>query len=108
MTFKDKLKQTFAGAALAGALLFAAPHKAQAQHIGFGISIGGPVYGGYYAPGPYAYGPAYYGYPAYGPGYAYGGYYGPRFYGRGYGYGRGFYGHEGWEHEGWRHGGWRR
>ncbi|GAA3756668.1 hypothetical protein [Terriglobus aquaticus] len=77
------------GAALAGALLFAAPKKAEAQ-VSFGISVGRPVYGygyGYrpYYPAPYAYGyPApvygYYGRPYYRPYYH-------AYYGRPYGYG---------------------
>ncbi len=77
-----------AGAALAGAMLFTAPHKAEAQRVGFGISIGtpAPVYYGpsYVAPAPV------YPYPAYyGPAYGYYGYYGHPYYG---GY-RGYYGH---------------
>ena len=102
MTILKAMTKWITGAALAVALLFATPHKAEAQRIGFGISIGTPAYGGYYGPGyvrpyPYAYG---YGYPAYGPAY-YGGYYGRPYYGGGYYrgggyggyYGRGSYGH---------------
>ena len=88
MSMLKTMTKWLAGAALAGALLFAAPQKAEAQRVGFGISIGGPVYGGgyypYAAPSPY-----YAGYPAY-----YGGYYGPHYYGRPYygGYRGGYYG----------------
>lgn len=80
------------GAALAGALMFAAPKKADAQ-VSFGISVGRPAYGYGYAPRPYYggyYRPYAYGYPAYGyPAYGYG--YAPRpyyhaYYGRPYGY----------------------
>ena len=79
------------GAALAGALLFAAPHKAEAQtRFSFGVSVGHPYYGGYYQP----YYSGYYApYPVYGPPYAYG-YYRPHrhYYGPGpYAY-RGYYG----------------
>ena len=49
MTILKTISKLLTGAALAGALLLAAPHKAEAQRIGFGISIGGPAYyGGYY------------------------------------------------------------
>jgi hypothetical protein len=75
------------GAALAGALLFAAPQKAEAQRVGFGISIGtGPAFGGGYYGGPRYVRP----YPAYGYGYPVGYGYGyPAYYG---GYGRPYYG----------------
>ena len=97
MKIKSTLTKMITGAALAGALLFAAPKKADAQ-VSFGISVGRPAYGYGYGYRPYAYGypgyagyPGYYGYarpyPAYGAGY-----YGPRPYYRGYarpyGYGR--------------------
>jgi hypothetical protein len=98
------ISKMITGAALAGALLFATPHKAEAQRVGFGISVGvpAPVYGpgyygaGYVAPYPY-YGPSYYGPAYYGRGY-YGGYYGRGYYGGGYrgGYvGRGYVGGRG-------------
>ena len=110
--FTKAIKKIITGAALAGALLFAAPHKAEAQRIGFGISIGGPVYGGgYYGPRyvrPYpAYGPAYYGgYPyAYGRPY-YGGGYARPYYGGGYR--GGYYGGRGYGYGGGYRGGWRR
>ncbi len=96
MKMTKAITKWMTGAALAGALLLAAPHKAEAQHVSFGVSVGAPVVygGGYYGPRyvrpyPYAYGypyygPSYYGYgrPYYG-GYAHGyygrgGYYGPR------------------------------
>ncbi len=97
MKMMTAIAKGLTGAALAGALLLAAPQKAEAQRFGVGISIGGPVYGGgYYGPRyvrPYPYG---YGYPySYGPGY-YGsyGYYGRPYVGGYYhGYpGRGYYG----------------
>lgn len=94
MKITRTITKLLTGAALAGALLLAAPHKAQAQRIGFGIGIGGPVYGGgYYGPRyvrPYPYG---YRYPGYAPGYAYPGYYGGGggYYGRPY-YSRPYYG----------------
>ena len=83
------------GVALAGALLLAAPHKAEAQRFGIGISVGAPVVygGGYYGPRyvqPYPY---VYGAPYYGPGYY--GYYGRPYVGgyyRGGYYGHGYYG----------------
>jgi hypothetical protein len=86
MTMLKTITKWLTGAALAGALLMAAPHKAEAQRVGFGISIGGPAYyGGYY-------GPAYYG-GGYGGGYYRGGY-GGGYYRGGYGggYARGGYG----------------
>jgi hypothetical protein len=99
------------GAALAGALLFAAPQKAEAQRVGFGISIGtGPAYGGgyyggprYVRPYPYGYPAAYgYGYPAYGYGYS------RPYYGGGYvgGYRGGYY-NRGYVGGGYRGGGYR-
>ncbi len=99
MKIMKTMTKWLTGAALAGALLFAAPHKAEAQRVGFGISIGtGPVYGGYYGPHyvrPYPYGyPAYYG-GYYGPRPYYGGYYGGRPYARSYGYRGGGYGYRG-------------
>lgn len=85
MSLKTTIAKMITGAALAGALLFAAPHKAEAQRVAFGVTIGngpvysGPVYSGYYGPAyvrPYPY----YGYRYYGPAY-----YGPRpYYGRPY------------------------
>ena len=95
MTITKTITKWLTGAALAGALLMAAPHKAEAQRVGFGISIGGGGYGGYYGgpgyarPYPYAYG-----YPYYGPAYYGGGYYGGGYYRGGYGggYYRGGYG----------------
>jgi hypothetical protein len=79
-------------AILAGAALTAAAPAAEAQHVGFGISVGvpapayyppAPIYGGYYGyyghpwgyPAPYYHG--YYGHP-------WGGYYGHPAYGRGW------------------------
>jgi hypothetical protein len=93
MKITKTLTKWITGAALAGALLFAAPKKADAQ-VSFGISVGRPVYGYGYGYRPYAYGypaPYAYGYPA--P--VYGGYYGRpyyrpyyhAYYGRPYGYG---------------------
>ena len=92
MTITKTMTKWMTGAALAGALMFAAPKKADAQ-VSFGISVGHPYYGygyGYrpyygYAPGPYAYGyPAYgyYGHPYYGRPYYH------AYYGRPYGYRR--------------------
>ena len=97
MSMTKTISKWLTGAALAGALLFAAPHKAEAQRVGFGISIGAPVYGGgYYGPAygayPYAYGYPYYGgYYGYGHPYYGGGYYRGGYGGRGYvgGYARG-------------------
>lgn len=93
-----------AGAALAGALFFATPQKAEAQRFSVGIGIGAPVYGGGYCNPYYGYRcyPYAVGYPVYGGyyGHAYRGYYGRPYYGaaysRGYygrGYVRGGYGH---------------
>ena len=92
MKITGTLTKWMTGAALAGALLFAAPKKADAQ-VSFGISVGHPAYGygygyrpyysGYYR--PYAYGYPAYGYPAYGYGYHYRPYY-HAYYGRPYGY----------------------
>ena len=88
MKLTTTLTKWITGAALAGALLFAAPKKAEAQ-VSFGISVGHPgyygpaygygyrpYYGGYYAPSPVYYGPRPY---AYGYGYRpyYRGYYRP-------------------------------
>lgn len=72
MGMTKTITRILSGAALAGALLLATPQKAEAQRVGFGISIGtGPVYtGGYYGPRyvrPYPYYPynsGYYGYYA--------------------------------------------
>lgn len=63
------ISKWMAGAALAGALFFAAPQKSQAQ-VAVGVRIGGPVYGRpayrpyyrpygyrYYAPRPVYYAP---------------------------------------------------
>lgn len=83
-----------AGAALAGALMFAAPQKSEAQ-VHVGVAIGGPVVVARPYPGPY-YRPYYSGYyPGYRPYYGYGygyyrpyGYYAPRPYYRPYAYGR--------------------
>ena len=87
MKITKTITKWMTGAALAGALLFAAPHKAEAQsHFSFGVSVGHPYYGGYSQP----YYSGYYApYPVYGPGY---GYYHPyRHYYRPYAY-RGYYG----------------
>ena len=111
MTITKTISKWLTGAALAGALLFAAPHKAEAQRIGFGISIGGPgYYGAYYGPRyvrpypVYGYG---YGYPYYGGGY-YGGYYGRPYYAGGYR--GGYYGGRGYAGSGFAggRGGYRR
>jgi hypothetical protein len=75
-------------AILAGAALVAATPKAEAQHVGFGITIGAPAY---YPQAPYYYGGyyrPYYGHPYYGRPYYHG-------YGYGYGYGHPYYG-RGW------------
>ncbi len=94
MQIKQSIKRVLTGAALAGALLVAAPHKAEAQRIAFGVTIGHPYYG--YGYRPYGYG--YYGYRPYvvapPPPVVYGGYYRPFGY-RHYYYGRpyGYYGH---------------
>ena len=90
MKITKTITKWMTGAALAGALLFAAPHKADAQ-VSFGIRVGRPYYGGYYGYRPY-YG-GYYArpYPVYGPGY-----YAPP-----YGYYSPYYRHEWREHE-WR------
>ena len=43
---QKQIAKWFTGAALAAALLVAAPHQAQAQQIAFGVQVGGyPVYG---------------------------------------------------------------
>lgn len=102
MSLKTTIAKMITGAALAGALLFAAPHKAEAQRVGFGVTIGtGPVYSGYYSGyygpryvRPYPYYNGYYGPAYYGPRYYGHGYYGPRpYYGRPYArpYGGGYY-----------------
>ena len=95
MKITNTLTKWITGAALAGALLFAAPKKADAQ-VSFGISVGHPYYGGGYGYGyrPY-YGAGYYRPYAYGyPGYGYSGrpYYGRPYYHAYYGrpYGRGY------------------
>lgn len=81
MTITKTIAKWVAGAAVAGAMMFALPQKAEAQSSwSFGVSVGN---GGYYSR-PYAYG-----YPAYRPYYSgyYPSYYGayPRpYYGRGY------------------------
>ena len=92
MKITGTLTKWMTGAALAGALMFAAPKKADAQ-VSFGISVGHPAYGygygygyrPYYRPygyAPYAYGgPGYYGRPYYRPYYH-------AYYGRPYGYRR--------------------
>lgn len=94
MKITKTLTKWITGAALAGALLFAAPKKADAQ-VSFGISVGHPYYGYGYGYRPYYSGynrPYAYGYPAYGyPAYGYGYHYAPRpyyhaYYGRPYGY----------------------
>ena len=87
-----KITRTFTkwmtGAALAGALMFAAPEKADAQ-VSFGISVGHPYYGYGYRPYAYGYAPYAYGYPAYGYyGHPYYRPYYHAYYGRPYGYRR--------------------
>ena len=80
MRMMKTISKWMAGAAVAGALLFAAPQKAQAQtNFSFGVSVGTP---GYYSP--------YYATP-----YVYRPYYGARYYGSGYysPYPYGYYGH---------------
>lgn len=71
------ISKWMAGAALAGALLFTTPQKAQAQtSFSFGVSVGTP---GYYRPyyySPYVYRP-YYGVGYYRPYYPYHHYYRP-------------------------------
>ncbi len=95
MSMTKTITKWMTGAALAGALLFTAPHKAEAQsRFSFGVSVGSPYYGGYYQPyyGGY-YAPPY---PVYGPGY---GYYRPygHYYAPGpYAY-RGYYGRDHWD-----------
>lgn len=80
-----------AGAAIAGAMLFAAPQKAEAQSsFSFGVTVGN---GGYYTPYPYGYyghyRPYYYsGYSGYYPSYY--GYYSRPYYG--------YHGHSYYEH----------
>lgn len=80
MQINKTITKWITGAALAGALLFATPKKADAQ-VSFGISVGHPYYGygygyrPYYRPYPvYGYPPPVYGY--YHRPY-YGGYYHP-------------------------------
>ena len=74
---KTNLKAMFAKVAtvavLAGAVVLAAPSKAEAQvRVGVGIGFGGPVYGGAVYGGP-VYHRHYYAPPVvYGPGYGYG------------------------------------
>lgn len=87
MQMTKTIAKWVAGAAIAGAMLFAAPRKAEAQSWSFGVSVGN---GGYYS--PYAYGR-----PAYRPYYS--GYY-PSYYGTyypqpyyGHSYVRPYYGH---------------
>ena len=94
MKITRTLTKWMAGAALAGAMLFTAPKKADAQ-VSFGISVGHPYAGYGYGYRPYygAYARPYaYNYPAYGYGYGYAprpyyhAYYGRPYYGRPRGY----------------------
>ena len=51
MSMTKTITKWMTGAALAGALLFTAPHKAEAQsRFSFGVSVCSPYYGGYYQP----------------------------------------------------------
>lgn len=90
MKLTNTLTKWITGAALAGALLVAAPKKADAQ-VSFGISVGRPAYGYGYGYRPY-YGGYYRPYGYYGPRPGYYGYHRPYAYGPRpfYGYRRGW------------------
>ena len=76
------------GAAIAAVMFFGLSHKAEAQHVSFGVQVGGPVVVAEPAY-PYAY--------AYNSGYYNGGYY------------NGYYGRDDWRrHQYWEHERWER
>ncbi|WP_263410210.1 hypothetical protein [Terriglobus tenax] len=87
----SKATKWMGGAAMAAVMFFGLSHKAEAQHVSFGVQIGGPVVVAQPAY-PYAYGYS-------NGGYYTNGYYGTSYYGRDDWRRREYYEHERWERD---------